>query len=232
MVLATCGLILAACSSSDGSTVRGANDDSTAQMAQNGGSASTSRNGGSASTSQNGGSASSTGARATTRSQGQSSDFFASMEQAATSAAQASFRTTYLDRASSSVITYAQVGSWISVSSGTTTYYGSTANGTVCDSSTGTPVCQVAPAPTGVLGLVSPSQLFNAIQAAAASPSMVKHSKKPHGVQCLSYSLMGQPTTYCMNTQGILTSIITPIGTFQLTSYSTQVTGSDVSAPA
>jgi hypothetical protein len=150
-------------------------------------------------------------------------------------ATHAAFKATYRAKGSNATIVFAQVGSQSSFSTGTTAYYSVGSNSTVCDSSSGTPLCYTGAKPlAGLLSLISPTRVSSAIQAAAMAAVSVSHSTEHHSGQsssCISYSDAGQNVKYCINDQGIVTYIKLPSGSFELTGYTTAVSTADVSVP-
>jgi len=154
----------------------------------------------------------------------------------ASSATRATFKATYQAKGANTTIVFAQKGPQTSFSTGTTAYYSNGATNTVCDSSGAAPSCYTAATPlSGLLSIMSPTEEFSAIQAANAAGLSVNYSTATHDGQlssCISYSKAGQRVKYCINDHGILTYIKIPTGAFELTAYTTDVSESDVSAPA
>lgn len=127
---------------------------------------------------------------------------------------------------------YAQSGVKSAFVAGATTYYTDGSTDTVCDDTSGTPVCTGTTRPlTGVLSLVRPANMYAAIGDLARSPDPVKPTTKSGLGECLAYTLQSEAVKYCVNSQGILSYIDTPYGIFRLTAFTTTVADSDVSVP-
>ncbi len=146
------------------------------------------------------------------------------------------FQATYKVKGSTASIVFAQQGAKTSFSTGTTAYYSDGATSTVCDSSNGTPSCSTGAKPlTGLLSLINPTQMSNAVLAATTSAVSVNHSTENHSGQsssCVAYAVGLQRVKYCVNDQGVVTFIRIPTGTFELTAYTTNVSDAEVSVPA
>ena len=173
------------------------------------------------------------------------SNFLQQLQQKASSATHATFKASYTSTqgsGSTQTLTFAQKGSKSSFTSGTTTFYSDGTTSTFCDNSQSPPTCTQTSGTganplAGLLTLFSPQGVSSAIQAAAAAAAgvTVSHSSETHGGQassCISYSRAGQGVKYCVNGDGVVTLIQTPTGSFELTSYTTSVSDSDVSVPA
>jgi hypothetical protein len=150
-------------------------------------------------------------------------------------AAGAGYEATYKANGSPTTFTFAQLGAMTSFASGGTTDYSDGAQSTVCDAAGGTVSCDTGAKPlTGVLALVSPSELAGAVRAASAHDVPVKQSSEHHDGQlstCVSYVTQGQRVKYCVNGAGIVTYMRIPSATFQITGYTTAVTAADVTVP-
>lgn len=130
-------------------------------------------------------------------------------------------------------LTYAQQGPKSAFVAGATTYYSDGTTNSVCDTTTGTPVCHTRVKPlTGVLSLVSPANALTAIDTVARKGTPIVHSTQAGSGQCLAYTYGQQPVKYCVNSQGLVSYITTPYGTFRLVGITTTVSDSEVSSPA
>ncbi len=167
---------------------------------------------------------------------GSNAKFLQQLEQKATVATHTVYKATYQAKGSTATIVFAQDGAQTSFTSGTTAYYSSGSANTVCDSSSGAPSCYTGAKPlAGLLSLISPTDVSSAIDAAAIASTSLNHSTERHSGQpssCISYTQGTERVKYCLNDQGIVTYIKIPTGTFQLTTYTTSVSGADVSVPA
>jgi hypothetical protein len=145
----------------------------------------------------------------------------------ATSAAGTSFAATYKLSGRSTVVTYAQSGSLSALSTGTATYYVDGSSNTVC--TTGTPTtCYSGSKPlTGVLAVIIPAQAADAIRIVVEHDVPVTLTSESRGgalSSCIAYDDRGIPVKYCLDSQGYLTFVKVPGGSFVRTSFSTQVT--------
>jgi hypothetical protein len=129
------------------------------------------------------------------------------------------------------MIVFAQMGGNWSFTALPTTYYNDGTTDTVCDSSSGTAVCTPNVKPlTGQLSLINPKQTLAAL--ASLPSSGVQHSTKSNGDRCISYPATGGQIRFCVNTNGVVTTLSIPQGSINLKSYSTSVASSDVTVPS
>jgi hypothetical protein len=152
------------------------------------------------------------------------------MESAVSAATHRDFRATY-STAGSLTIVFAQMGGQWSFGASPTTYYSNGSSATVCDTSTGTPVCTSNVRPlTGQLILINPTQTLAALSSAPSKG--LTHSTQSNGDRCVSYPASGGQIHYCVNGDGIVTTLRLPQGSVNLKSYSTNVSSTDVSVPS
>jgi hypothetical protein len=152
------------------------------------------------------------------------------MESVVTAAAHRDFKATY-STAGSLVIVFAQMGGHWSFAASPTTDYNDGTTDTVCDTSSGTPVCTQDARPlTGQLSIINPTQTLAMLSSVPSKG--VTHSTKSNGDRCISYPVSGGQIRFCVNTNGIVTTLSIPQGSIQLKSYSTDVTEADVSVPS
>ncbi|HUO48292.1 MAG TPA: hypothetical protein VMU09_05620, partial [Acidimicrobiales bacterium] len=112
-----------------------------------------------------------------------------------------------------------------------TTYYNDGTTSTVCDTSSGAPVCSSNVKPlTGQLSIIRPAQALAALTSAPTTGQT--HSTKSNGDRCISYPASGGQIRFCVNTKGIVTTLSIPQGSIQLKSFSPDVTEADVTIPA
>ncbi|MDE3086464.1 MAG: hypothetical protein KGJ77_06830 [Acidobacteriota bacterium] len=145
----------------------------------------------------------------------------------ATSAAGTNFEATYKLSSNSTMVTYAQEGSSSSLSTGTATYFASGPSHTVCTVGS-PPTCYTGAKPlTGVLAVIIPAQAAAAFRALVANNVPVTLTSETRGgamSSCIAYEDQGIPVKYCLDSQGYLTFVKVPGGSFVRTSFSTQVT--------
>lgn len=157
------------------------------------------------------------------------------IERSVIAARETAFKAVYQANGQPTTLTFAQDGSQSSFSTGPTSYYANGSTTTICDSSSGRPICYVSSPLTGLLSLVSPANEASAIQEALVAGVRVTHSNERHDGEmssCVAYAKSGQQVKYCTDDQGIVTFIKLPVGAFVLTSYSTNVSEADVSLPS
>jgi len=163
------------------------------------------------------------------------------LSQTAASATHATFKATYSATNSTTgttTITIAQMGtqSAFSSSSGAAYFDGTTttfcSSGGQCEQTTGTGTDPYA----SLIDLFNAGTVSGEIQAYAAAQGVsITPSTETHGglsSSCFAYSKAGQAFKFCFSDHGILTYVAAPNGTFELTSFSTNVTSADVSPPA
>jgi hypothetical protein len=147
------------------------------------------------------------------------------------------FMATYKAVGSPTTITFAQLGGRTSFSSGPTTFYSNGTTNTVCDNSGGRVTCYSGAQPlTGVLALVQPQAVAQAIrQAASTQATSVAYSAAKHdglASSCVAYALQGQNVKYCLDGEGVVTFIrIVGTATFVLSSLTGSVPEAAVSVP-
>jgi hypothetical protein len=129
-------------------------------------------------------------------------------------------------------MTFAQLGGQTSVTTGLTAYYSDGVHATVCNTSTGTPICTANAKPlNGQLSLIEPTQMLAALS--QLDTKTLTHSTKSNGDKCLTFTnSSSNQVNVCVNSAGIVTSLTIPQGSVHLTSYATVVSPSDVSVPA
>ncbi len=142
---------------------------------------------------------------------------------------------------STQTITIAQKGTQSAFTTGSGSFYSNGTTDTFCGNSSGSLQCTQSSG-TGVNPLASLVDLFNPatvsaeIQAVAAAAGVsVTQSNETHGglsSQCYSYTKSGQASKACFSSSGILTYASSAGGSFELTSFTTNVSDSDVSIPA
>jgi len=167
---------------------------------------------------------------------GSSPAYLTQLLQEADAAAGNNYKATYKAVGSSATITFAQLGARMSFSGGGTAYYSNGTNNTVCDSTNSPTSCYTGAKPlTGVLALISPKAVANAVlQAQSAQASSVRHDDEHHdglASTCLAYTLQLQRIKYCLDDQGVVTYIKIPRAAFVLTDYTTSVSAADVTTP-
>lgn len=156
----------------------------------------------------------------------------AQLQERASEALGLTFKATYRSSVQHLTLNYAQLGGNSAFTSGGTAYYSAGGTNTVCDSTTGAPVCHSGEKPlAGMLSLISPLNALTAIVAVQQAGTPATISNGSGSTLCVAYLLTGQPVKYCLNKQGIVSSITTPYGTFKLAAFTTTVSPSDVSPP-
>lgn len=162
---------------------------------------------------------------------GASANGLEQLEMQALAASGLTYKASYRSTSAGATLTYAQLGAQTAFAAGQTTYYSDGVTNTVCDTSSGHPVCYTDAKPlTGLLSLISPASAAHAIQALLDGATSVTQSTQS-GAQCLAYLLSAQKVKYCINGQGIVSYINVGAGAFKLNGLTASVSSSDVTAP-